>query len=461
MPQIEDDTPDAAYINDEIKAMYGSLADEGLLAVEAGEFPDFPVVDYEAYRSGPVLSLVIRTVLLYGHIEEYDTYIYDTEQGVQLFNDDLLAQKSMSEEQFLTEVRRAVVKASNKPEYAAWQEDGWDDMFPDCRERTAYTLSQNVAPDLPLYLDDSGTLYAVVPVATLAGSGVMEERLPLIPKDTKPFQDTVEFEDLFSLKISEKGLSIRFRDTAALAQLRETNACITPLKFDTDIPVHGLFLDYTKVQCGYLDSIATPYIFLLTEDGQLGYVDVAAGLQSGYFCASGPLLGLPSVAEVNPGLREDGCQTVYAYCENGEILDLYSLILTERYTVPTMLCGQWSTTITYETDGGGSYSNDVWLTLSEDGTAELYSCNFDVGTELRYSGSMSYMGTSEDGMVYAYTLWYEDEPYCSHQGAVAISSLWDDSGAVSELNIQIKELSGTGLFYTGSGETTVLTEIYG
>ena len=86
VPQIEDDTADAAAINQEIAAYYGNRAMDGQLCMENGEPPACCTVSYESYRCGDVLALVVTCAYYYDNYEEYSVYNYDTANGVRLAN---------------------------------------------------------------------------------------------------------------------------------------------------------------------------------------------------------------------------------------------------------------------------------------------------------------------------------------------------------------------------------------
>ena len=60
MPQIEDDTADAADINQEIASTYGEIAKECLESVQKKEAPYCSSVEYESFHSGEILSLVLK-----------------------------------------------------------------------------------------------------------------------------------------------------------------------------------------------------------------------------------------------------------------------------------------------------------------------------------------------------------------------------------------------------------------
>ena len=97
VPQIEDDTADAAAINQEIAAYYGNRAMDGQLCMENGEPPACCTVSYESYRCGDVLALVVTCAYYYDNYEEYSVYNYDTANGVRLANEDLLAMRGVTQ----------------------------------------------------------------------------------------------------------------------------------------------------------------------------------------------------------------------------------------------------------------------------------------------------------------------------------------------------------------------------
>lgn len=65
LPQIEDDTADAAGINQEIASTYGEIAKECLESVQKKEAPYCSSVEYESFHSGDVLSLVLKCAYFY------------------------------------------------------------------------------------------------------------------------------------------------------------------------------------------------------------------------------------------------------------------------------------------------------------------------------------------------------------------------------------------------------------
>ena len=102
VPQIKDDTADAADINQEIASTYGEIAKECLESVQEKESPYCSSVEYESFHSGELLSLVLKCAYFYDGFEGYTVYSYDTAKGVRLTNEDILKMQNMTEAEYLT-----------------------------------------------------------------------------------------------------------------------------------------------------------------------------------------------------------------------------------------------------------------------------------------------------------------------------------------------------------------------
>ena len=140
VPQIEDDTPHATSINEEIARIYGDIMENGLKNVKSKEVPDCHIVTYESYRSGDVLGVVIKRVYYYGYYEEFGVYNYDTAKGVRLSNTDILARKGVTQEQYLYAVRRAAAKCYDDQYFPVWEDYGFDSLPGTYQERRSWTF---------------------------------------------------------------------------------------------------------------------------------------------------------------------------------------------------------------------------------------------------------------------------------------------------------------------------------
>ena len=79
VPRIDLQTPGAASVNEKISNVYGEMTRACLEMIEKKEEPQVVTIGYESYRSGGVLSILLKTVYYYGYFEIYDVLNYDVE----------------------------------------------------------------------------------------------------------------------------------------------------------------------------------------------------------------------------------------------------------------------------------------------------------------------------------------------------------------------------------------------
>lgn len=157
----------------------------------------------------------------------------------------------------------------------------------DYQERRSWTLSaRNITPDMPLYLDNDGVLHTIAAIGCHTGADWLYHTLTLDLED-----DTADVEaeqSLGFLTVTRRGraVTIRFNKTPGSAAILETDSYIDDVPYGKELPVNGLYGDYTRVFCG----MAALCVFADTG-GRVEYVDVMTCLRYGYFCAGGPLLG--------------------------------------------------------------------------------------------------------------------------------------------------------------------------
>ncbi|MGM9606350.1 MAG: hypothetical protein ACI3XJ_02485 [Oscillospiraceae bacterium] len=461
VPQLDADTPDAASINSEIAAFFGAAVEVSLQSMEDGVSPGVVSVTYESFRSGDVLSLVVKCIYYYGYFEDYCVYNYDVAAGKQLDNGDLLALLGIGEEDFLTAARRAAAQSFDEQIFPIWEDYGFAEfpgLYQELRSRTI--SSENITPNLMLYLD-GGEGHVIVPIDNFTEAGWVYTVLELEPGKSTGADLTADYGGFLSAALRDGELTLRLEKTAELADLLELCDYTGQPPYGRDIPVHGLYSDYTQVFCGVMGDPALPYVFLLTDAGRVEYVDVLTCLKGGYFCAGGPLMGLEGVASFACGLADDGTETVYASCFSGERVDVTSLIIEDQTVMYDSFLNDWAAEVTQRTDGGGSYEESCFLSLVGCDSVYLQVSCFDVDPEFTflYAGSFTLLGMTEDGLVYYYCLWSEDggSPL---EGTAAlhtgIAEEWDDFN----YTLFFKELSG-GMIYNVPGETTEFYITYG
>ena len=149
-------------------------------------------------------------------------------------------------------------------------------------------------------------------------------------------------------QVSRKSM-VRYNDVAAFTTYGTDRASA----YDKDLTVGGLYSSYTKIFCGEIGEADEPFVFLLTQEGWVEYIDVLSCLSCGYFCG-GPLLGVADAKSLVHS-SADGLPDIWAITEKGEKLGLWDIVSCQRYTIPASLqnSGWWNDEI------GGS------LTVSE------------------------------------------------------------------------------------------------
>ena len=456
VPQIEDDTADAAAINQEIAAYYGNRAMDGQLCMENGEPPACCTVSYESYRCGDVLALVVTCAYYYDNYEEYSVYNYDTANGVRLANEDLLAMRGVTQAQALSAIRRAAAACYDDQYFPAWVGSGFDTTSGAYQELRAWTLSEdNITPELPLYLDDGGAMHTIAAIGCHAGVDWLFRTLTLDLEDNAADVEAETSLDYLTVTRRGSAVTLRWNDTPRGAALLEAYGYLDAIPYGQELTVNGLYSEYTQVFCGAMGEPEAPYVLLLTTEGRVEYMDVLTCMQAGYCCASGPLLGAKDVRSFTTDTDENGLQGVYAVTGSGEKIDLYDLIDADRHSMSESLYGDWR--CSYTADDGSEAS--CWLTLTDGGNFE--QTYYDPTQDLRMecTGYLPYLGMTEQGPVYAYRCWSNVSNGPGLSGAVILKTEYDyDMAAYTLL---VTELSGTPLVGDQTGDTTALARTFG
>ncbi|SFJ05360.1 hypothetical protein SAMN02910435_01269 [Ruminococcaceae bacterium D5] len=466
VPQIDDNTPDADSINEEISHFCGVLVDASMEEISSGGPPSCNIVAYESYRSGDVLSLVLKYTYYYDGFEGYAVYNYDTAKGVRLTNEDMLDLLGVSEEQYLSALRRAAAKGFDDTYHANWL-DLEATNSGGYQELRLWTISAwNLSVDLPRYLDD-GVLHVIVPIGSPAGAGFLYRTLALELEEDASDVETAQLGDYLTVTRRGNTITLRVRQTPQLEALLGEYGLINvdAALYDKDLTVNGLYGNYTKILCAQIGEGDVPYVFLLTEEGRVEYINALACLECGYFCGSGPLLGVDGAKELvlDPDrfyseIFEKDYFDAYAVSAGGERVYLWDLVSLDGYTIPRSFCdGEWTDRSTI--DSGSEIHS---LRLADGNGDNFYDTRFNPVTASIYTesyGTLTYLGMTEKGMVYGFQSWSRFKGDTSTRGAVALSleGLYDGS----EITLCVAELSGTPLMGEGPGSVTRFVRTYG
>lgn len=448
VPQIEDDTADADAINQEISSTYGKIAKECLENVQNKELPYCSSVEYASFRSGNVLSLVLKYAFFYDGFEGYTVYSYDTAKGVRLTNEDILKAQNMTETEYLTALRRAAAKDFDDAYHAGWgdSEALYSGGYQELRSRTL--SEQNLNLNLPLYLDNRA-VHVIAPIGSIAGADYLSRDLTLELEEASTDVETAQLGDYLTVKRQGNTVTLRVRQTPRLETLLGKDGLINTdaALYDKDLTISGLYGSYTKIFCGEIGEADEPFVFLLTQEGRVEYINILACLQGGTFCGGGPLLGVTGVKDLARS-SADGLPDVWAVTKSGEKIGLWDTVSFQRYTIPASLQNSgWR-----NDEIGGS------LIVSEGNGDNFNYCVFrETGSvSVDIHGILNYLGMTEKGMVYAYRLWGAFSNGPGLTGAAAFDQRSGFNGDDYESTLTVTELGGTPLLGEQTGDTTVL-----
>ena len=443
VPQIVSETAVAAALNAEIADKFGTLVQEQKSMMAGRVSLTCLSVTWKSYWNDSLLCLVL-TSEMDGDMTDYAVYSYDFFGGKRLTSEDLLAREGLSTQEFVMAARRTAANYFDGLYRDALSGSmGGADFIASYAERRAWTLSdENINAEMRLYLD-GGALHMIVPVGSFAGAASYDADIAVDLSARETVERTAQ-DSFVKARLSGGSLTVSFEKTADSAWYAEN------FRFDygTAYPVAGLYSDYTDVFVGSVGQGYFPYVFLLTKEGAVEYVNLLEGLTAGFLCDGGPLGGVKDIVAFESGTVEEEYgtyQTVFAVDAAGEKHDLSGPVSDADYTVPSEFLGEWTATVTHDTAEQGSYDSDYILTLSDGGGLTVQDINSEVGLYFEYTGQLNYLGTNGEGMVFGYHL--NERAGTVRYGAFTLLR--------GEDGLHVKSVAGENFFDAPSGRYTV------
>lgn len=445
VPQIVSETAVAAALNAEIADKFGTLVQEQKSMMAGRVSLTCFSVTWKSYWNDSLLCLVL-TSEMDGDMTDYAVYSYDFFGGKRLTSEDLLAREGLSTQEFVMAARRTAANYFDGLYRDALSGSmGGADFVASYAERRAWTLSdENINAEMRLYLD-GGALHMIVPVGSFAGAASYDADIAVDLSARETVERTAQ-DSFVKARLSGGSLTVSFEKTADSSWYAEN------FRFDygTAYPVAGLYSDYTDVFVGSVGQGYFPYVFLLTKEGAVEYVNLLEGLTAGFLCDGGPLGGVKDIVTFESGTVEEEYgtyQTVFAVDVSGEKHDLSGPVSDADYTIPSEFLGEWTATVTHDTAEQGSYDSDYILTLSDGGGLTVQDINSEVGLYFEYTGQLNYLGTNGEGMVFGYHL--NERAGTVRYGAFTLLR--------GEDGLHVKSVAGENFFDAPSGRATVFS----
>lgn len=380
VPKLECDSPDAAYINDELNAIYAADFREFENSEEAGQ-PDGEApligVGWDDWWYGDCVSLVVRS--RYGGTApwRYSGWCFDFASGRQLTVAEMLQRMGLEPDEVQAQVQRQAMQAFDREMAQGAYYDSLR-LGGELSQMRMDTLEYNELENLCLLLPEQDQLVLRGKYSCEEGWRQLDMELSLPPADTPVLTDTYD------------GVQVQLEGTQATITL--SPAPKTDQWGDIGIrveqehtyPILGAYNEYVDVCIGEQeDGFFRPVVYLLTKDGVVEYVDVLRCLMFGnamicqdpiYFANNGTALER-SGSEVN--LRR----------ADGSVLEL------------APLSAEWSAQeIPYSVTGSYNYTSETgwnWMDLTSDGSVQL-----GVQDNSRiYRGDAAYLGVVPEGVV--------------------------------------------------------------
>lgn len=387
VPKLECDSPDAAYINDELNTIYAADFREFENSEEAGqpggEYPQIGV-GWDAYWYGDCVSLVVHS--RYGGTApwRYIGWCFDFASGRQLTVAELLQRMGLDPDEVQQQVQRQAMQAFDREMAQGAYYEGLR-LGGELSQMRMDTLEDTALENLCLLLPEQDQLVLRGKYYVEEGWQQLDVEIPLTsaaPADTPVLTDTYD-----GVQVQLKGT----QGTITLSPAPKTATWDTELNLRLEqvhtYPILGSYNEYVDVCIGQqTDSVFHPVIYLLTKDGVVEYVDVLRCLLLGnamicqdpiYFANNGVSLERSGNSKVN--LRR----------KDGSVLELAEL------------SSEWSVQeIPYSVIGSYNYTDEngwSWMDLTSDGSVQM-----GIQDNSRMDqGDAAYLGVVPEGVVLA------------------------------------------------------------
>ena len=329
VPQIDDDTEGARNINEMIGYRFGYLVERALDARSRNDFIDTSYIIWVSNWDGPLLSLQITSSdAMYNH--DVGSYHYNFATGQELSNPEMLAHLGYTDDaKVMHALERAV--AQHFDTYYGYIDPDQTAMLYMMRAQSLSNLD-GLYSYYSLYPKYSHGFVATVPMYTPAGSGMYWTDVQVDPDKRQGSGQILHGQDeWFTCDVSADGaVTVRALTdyvTPDGAMTYQTMKEWYELGDKTEFAVSGCYSDYIKMLMTSIGQDYAPYVFLLTENGNVEYIDVISGAQCGTMANGGPLYGVNEIVKFEIGTAYDAdfeaeYTTVYAVSRNNEKFNL-------------------------------------------------------------------------------------------------------------------------------------------
>lgn len=429
VPQIDDDTEGAKNINEMIGYRFGYLVERALDARSRNDFIDTSYIIWVSNWDGPLLSLQITSSdAMYNH--DVGSYHYNFDTGQELSNPEMLAHLGYTDDaKVMHALERAV--AQHFDSYYGYIDPDQTAMLYMMRAQSLSNLD-GLYSYYSLYPKYSHGFVATVPMYTPAGSGMYWTDVQVDPDKRQGSGQILHGQDeWFTCDVSADGaVTVRALTdyvTPDGAMTYQTMKEWYELGDKTEFAVSGCYSDYIKMLMTSIGQDYAPYVFLLTENGNVEYIDVISGAQCGTMVNGGPLFGINGIVRFETGTAYDaeyGAEytTVYGVSRDNEKFNLMEAVWnTAPLSIPSMV---------------GSFVSEetgTWFEICED-QPNFYTGVYTNGQRIpaTWDSSISYLGMDDRGWICSVSLFRMDSGRTQRE---TLAMMPADYGGVNVMHI--------------------------
>jgi hypothetical protein len=380
VPKLECDSPDAAYINDELNAIYAADFREFENSEEAGqpggEYPQIGV-GWDDWWYGDCVSLVVRS--RYGGTApwRYSGWCFDFATGRQLTVAEMLQRMGLDPDTVQQQVQRQAMQAFDREMAQGAYYEGLR-LGGELSQMRMDTLEYNELENLCLLLPEQDQLVLRGKYSCEEGWQQLDMELSLPTADTPVLTDTYD-----GVRVQLEGT----QGTITLSPAPKTDQwgdIGIRVEQEHSYPILGAYNEYVDVCIGEQeDGFFRPVVYLLTKDGVVEYVDVLRCLMFG-----DAMICQDPIYFANNGVALELCGSkVNLRRADGSVLEL------------APLSAEWSAQeIPYSVTGSYNYTAETgwnWMDLTSDGSVQL-----GVQDNSRIDrGDAAYLGVVPEGVV--------------------------------------------------------------
>ena len=429
VPQIDDDTEGARNINEMIGYRFGYLVERALDARSRNDFIDTSYIIWVSNWDGPLLSLQITSSdAMYNH--DVGSYHYNFATGQELSNPEMLAHLGYTDDaKVMHALERAV--AQHFDTYYGYIDPDQTAMLYMMRAQSLSNLD-GLYSYYSLYPKYSHGFVATVPMYTPAGSGMYWTDVQVDPDKRQGSGQILHGQyEWFTCDVTAAGeVTVRALTdyvTPDGAMTYQTMKEWYELGDKTEFAVSGCYGDYIKMLMTSIGQDYAPYVFLLTENGNVEYIDVISGAQCGTMVNGGPLFGINGIVRFETGTAYDaeyGAEyaTVYGVSRDNEKFNLMEAVWnTALLSIPSMV---------------GSFVSEetgTWFEICED-QPNFYTGAYTNGQRIpaTWDSSISYLGMDDRGWICSVSLFRMDSGRTQRE---TLAMMPDDYGGVNVMHI--------------------------